>query len=408
MTKKKLLISVALLLCALLFSLAAAESYENVYGRTDTKIRVRASASTSAAVTDNIVSRAVVYITETKTSGDTTFVHLRYRASDGSIQSGWSAQKSGKSTYIRILKDSEARKTYGVSGGEVPKKRVGTFKQTDQAASSSSGSSSSSSASSSSSSSSSSSASGLSASQIKDLQTKLKALGMYSGSVTGNIGTRTKAAIRAFQKKYGLSADGIPGEKTLAKLNSVYDAKSFASSSAPAGDVSPASTVTVNVSGKVYNLNWFRAKDNGIFKKLGLTAGQNATLRDLTTGKSLKVRIQSAGNHLDVEPRTASDTAVLCAVYGVSSASSITSKTCWQRRPMLLTTSQGYKLVCSIYGVPHGTQEITDNNFDGQFCLHFLNSKTHGSGKVDSGHQQAIQKAVELVGSSKVKKLEDL
>ena len=74
---------------------------------------------------------------------------------------------------------------------------------------------------------------------------------------------------------------------------------------------------------------------------------------------------------------------------------------------MLLTTSAGYKIVCSMYGVPHGEETITNNKYPGQFCLHFLNSKTHSSGKVDSDHAAAVQKAANMV-SFKVVTLEDL
>ena len=156
----------------------------------------------------------------------------------------------------------------------------------------------------------------------------------------------------------------------------------------------------------MYTLDWFTAKNNGVFPYLGLNRGSYATLKDLGTGKSLRVYIQSAGYHLDVEPATASDTSVFCAVYGVSSASSISYK----RRPALLTTSEGYSIVCSIYGTPHGQQVITNINFNGQFCVHFLNSKTSGSGNVDSDHQSAIQSAISMMGGSakKIQSVSDL
>lgn len=393
-----------LLLCALLVAgnAATADSYSKVYGKTTSTIRVRSGASTTATITDNIVENACVYILSSRTSSGTTFVSVRYRASDGSLQTGWCAQKSGSKTYIKVLTAKEAKNTFGVSGGNLPTKRVGTFSRKTTSTSSASSSSSSSSTSSSSSS----STSKLSVSTVKDIQTKLKAIGMYSGSITGNIGAKTTAAIKAFQKKYGLTVDGIAGQKTIAKLNSVYTSSAAAKSSSSTS-TSSSSSGTVQTSGTVYTLNWFKAKNNGIFKKIGLYAGYRATLKDLTTGLSLTIRIQSAGNHLDVEPATASDTAVLCNIYGVSSASEITSKKHYQRRPMLLTTSTGYKFVCSMYGVPHGEEKVTDNKYPGQFCLHFLNSKTHSSDKVDSDHMAAIQKAANMI-SSKVVTLEDL
>ena len=49
--------------------------------------------------------------------------------------------------------------------------------------------------------------------------------------------------------------------------------------------------------------------------------------------------------------------------------------------------------VCTIV-LPHGEQTITTNNFDGQFCLHFYGSKTHGTDKVDSDHQSCVAQAM--------------
>ena len=56
--------------------------------------------------------------------------------------------------------------------------------------------------------------------EVRELQRKLKKLGYYKGSVDGDYGAATEAAVRAFQKANGLSADGKAGKKTLEKLNS--------------------------------------------------------------------------------------------------------------------------------------------------------------------------------------------
>ncbi|MBO4323257.1 MAG: spore cortex-lytic enzyme [Clostridia bacterium] len=53
---------------------------------------------------------------------------------------------------------------------------------------------------------------------VKKIQTKLKNWGYYGGSVDGVYGTQTKNAVKSFQKKNGLTADGIVGAKTLAAL----------------------------------------------------------------------------------------------------------------------------------------------------------------------------------------------
>ncbi len=53
---------------------------------------------------------------------------------------------------------------------------------------------------------------------VKTLQTKLKNWGYYKGSVDGIFGAQTKEAVKYFQRKNGLKADGIVGKKTLAAL----------------------------------------------------------------------------------------------------------------------------------------------------------------------------------------------
>lgn len=55
---------------------------------------------------------------------------------------------------------------------------------------------------------------GSSGSVVKTIQTKLKRWGYYSGSVDGVFGAKTKAAVVSFQKKNGLTPDGIVGKAT--------------------------------------------------------------------------------------------------------------------------------------------------------------------------------------------------
>ena len=52
----------------------------------------------------------------------------------------------------------------------------------------------------------------------KEVQQKLKKWGYYTGSVDGINGPLTKAAVKRFQKKYGLTQDGIVGPVTAAKM----------------------------------------------------------------------------------------------------------------------------------------------------------------------------------------------
>ena len=51
--------------------------------------------------------------------------------------------------------------------------------------------------------------------EVRQIQTKLKNWGYYKGTVDGIYGSGTLSAVKSFQKKNGLTADGIAGTKTL-------------------------------------------------------------------------------------------------------------------------------------------------------------------------------------------------
>ncbi len=54
--------------------------------------------------------------------------------------------------------------------------------------------------------------------EVRQIQTLLKDWGYYKGSVDGIFGVQTKNAVVSFQKKNGLSADGVAGPATLKAL----------------------------------------------------------------------------------------------------------------------------------------------------------------------------------------------
>ena len=64
---------------------------------------------------------------------------------------------------------------------------------------------------------------GSTGSEVTRLQKNLTTLGFYSGSISGHAGEKTVAAIKAFQKKYGLTQDGIAGSATLGKIDAVLN-----------------------------------------------------------------------------------------------------------------------------------------------------------------------------------------
>ncbi len=59
---------------------------------------------------------------------------------------------------------------------------------------------------------------GSSGSEVKEIQTKLKRWGYYNGAIDGIYGTQTVNAVKYFQRKNGLTVDGIAGSKTLSAM----------------------------------------------------------------------------------------------------------------------------------------------------------------------------------------------
>lgn len=72
--------------------------------------------------------------------------------------------------------------------------------------------------------------------EVKQIQTKLKRWGYYKGSIDGIYGSGTLSAVKSFQKKNGLTVDGIAGTKTLNAMGI------YASSSGSSGTSSSNST----------------------------------------------------------------------------------------------------------------------------------------------------------------------
>ena len=195
---------------------------------------------------------------------------------------------------------------------------------------------------------------------VKTLQTNLKKLGFYTAYVDGSFGSTTESAVKAFQKKYGLTADGVAGSATLKKIESAV-------ASASSGKIT------------TEQLDWFNGGKNVIPNDAVFQ------IKDVSTGLIFSARRQSGGNHMDAEPLTAEDTAILKKINGGTFS--------WRRRAVLVKYN-GHVYAASIYSEPHGTNTILDNNFDGQFCLHFYGSKTHGTDRVDADHQKCVEQAM--------------
>jgi len=113
---------------------------------------------------------------------------------------------------------------------------------------------------------------GSTGSDVKSVQTRLKELKYYTGSIDGSYGNGTMNAVKAFQKNNGLSDDGIAGTQTYKKLFSdsakANGTASSGSSSSSSGYKIPDRTLRKGSSGTdVENLQQ-RLKDLGYYTSL--------------------------------------------------------------------------------------------------------------------------------------------
>lgn len=105
---------------------------------------------------------------------------------------------------------------------------------------------------------------------VKSVQSRLKALGYYTGTVDGKYGTGSMAAVKAFQARHSLTADGLAGSNTYRILFS-DQAQSAASSSTPTTAPAyskPTRTLRLNDTGEDVKYLQSRLKELGYYTSL--------------------------------------------------------------------------------------------------------------------------------------------
>lgn len=207
--------------------------------------------------------------------------------------------------------------------------------------------------------------------QVKKLQTRLKELNWFHGDIGGNYQNLTTNAVKDFQSAGKLDVTGIASGATQ---------KLLYSANAPKLDFSDLSTAQP-AKGAVKEMDWWTSDISSIFAR-----GSYAVVTDVLTGISFRVYRSGGTNHADVQPATAADTAAMKRCFGGSWS--------WNRRAIWVSIG-GNRYAASMNGMPHGSGSISGNDFNGHFCIHFTNSRTHGSNKLCPQHQAAIQAALQ-------------
>ncbi|MBT3319653.1 MAG: SH3 domain-containing protein [Clostridia bacterium] len=205
---------------------------------------------------------------------------------------------------------------------------------------------------------------GMQGAAVRDLQTELRKRKFMIARATGYYGDVTVGAVKAFQKEAGLAQDGIVGEQTYELI--------FGEN-----DISTTVAKMFGITGEVKKSTW-----DEIAKVF--TKGKIATVTDVKTGKSFRVRRFGGWWHADVEPLTAADTAIMKSIYNGTWS--------WDRRAIWVTVG-GQTFAASQNGMPHLASPTPDNNFPGHFCIHFNDSKVHETGREGPRHQYMVDYA---------------
>lgn len=187
---------------------------------------------------------------------------------------------------------------------------------------------------------------------VIDLQVTLQGFG-YAVSQDGQYGYDTQAAVMRLQREMGIDADGLVGAQTRRLIG---------------GDGS----------GNVEKLDWWLG-GNVAYARL-----TEATVIDVRTGVRFQIHRYGGDNHCDVEPLTAKDAAAFLSILG--------GEWSWERRPIWLEVG-GRVIAASMNCMPHEGQHITGNDFDGHFCIHFYNSRTHDTNRIDEEHAACVEEA---------------
>ena len=250
---------------------------------------------------------------------------------------------------------------------------------------------------------------GMEGSTVTALQKNLVKLGFLTAAPTGYFGEATAAAVAKLQKKYGYQPDGMAGSSTQALITKLINGKT--STTEVKAEVKTAvktevktetKTETKTASTTNFKLPWSKASKT-------FAIGKTATVYDIETGLSFKVKRTYGHNHADCEALTSKDTAMMKKIFG--------GEWSWDRRAVIITVGD-VKIAASMAGMPHAGSDkytanryissrsggygrgenldaVKGNNMSGHFDIHFYGSRTHGTNRTDSKHQSMVRKATE-------------
>ncbi|NLD52304.1 MAG: SH3 domain-containing protein [Clostridiales bacterium] len=229
---------------------------------------------------------------------------------------------------------------------------------------------------------------------VKSMQQHLIDLKYLAGAADGVFGPKTFLALKDFQMKNNLSADGIAGKLTLARLNdpaaiSATGLTALLPTPTPAPLPSaPVQTgnVTAPRASEVRYADWYKEIRSRI-KDL-----PNVIIYDFMSSTQYNVKVFSVGRHADGEPVTKQDTQTMERVLGYNN---------WDPRPVWVIFSDGRVYMASTHSHGHEVDHNPNNGLTGHICIHFPRdmADAESTGPYAVAHQQAILAGWDLTQS---------
>lgn len=206
----------------------------------------------------------------------------------------------------------------------------------------------------------------------------IKAYESYTttSSVVATLSLNDEVTVTAYNDSWARVT--VDGKTAYVKKTALSTEKTEKASADTDSSTSDGVSSTTPATGTAVEMDWWTSDIQTIF-----SVGTVATITDVETGIAWQEKRLGGTNHADCQPLTAADTAAMKAACGSWS---------WQRRAIFVTIN-GVNYAASMNCMPHGSDSISGNNFNGHHCIHFTNSRTHGTNSVCPLHQAAIKKA---------------
>ncbi len=196
--------------------------------------------------------------------------------------------------------------------------------------------------------------------RIRLLQKALISMNYLQGSADGKYGAITKAAVRLFQKEFGLKQDGIAGEKTLQAMEKAISEKHKASVRPGSNGllVDGAGMTEAPAKSEIQLLYWYEDI------KPALRGKAKMKVYEPVSGLCWTLRLHSKGRHCEAEPLKATDTQIMLKAFG--------NIYTWEQKGVYVQLPDGRWTIAATCSVPQPSGYIQNNDFDGHLSIHFL------------------------------------